>query len=625
MKSLFLSFVYACMDAIFVAFSYLLSLWLRFDGAIPTDLLQEAMYTLPLIISALLIFSIAFGCYESIVSYAGFSEMTRQLCAIAATTCFLLGIKSLGIIQMNYSVLIINAIFLFTLTAGIRLYMRAFRWICSSTFLARRYAKRVLLVGAGDAGAMTIKRWRSDIRSGKYPVAAIDDDPEKLGKRICGVRVCGGISKISEVANKYKADSILIAIPSADISTLKRLYNASVVTGLPVKLFQNAVSMQEILSNSKDELVEVQIDDLLNRERNLVDLTNVKSFIINKQIMVTGGAGSIGSELCRQLLTMGCKELVIYDINENAMFALNEEFKRKFSERRYKLVIGSVRDTNRLEYTFKKYKPQVVFHAAAHKHVPMMEGNPSEAVKNNYFGTRNVIKLCQKYGAAKFMLISTDKAVNPTNVMGATKRLCELMVQTETTQATAMAAVRFGNVLGSNGSVIPTFKRQIEEGGPVTVTDPDICRYFMTIPEAASLVLSASVMARGGEIYVLDMGEPVKIYDLACNLIRSSGLEPNKDIDIVFTGLRPGEKLYEELSLDSENIEYTDNRKIMLLRPEHVNEVLLKEKLLELERTINKQENEGAVRDALFNAIATGNALNPEISDHEIERAGAGT
>ena len=320
--------------------------------------------------------------------------------------------------------------------------------------------------------------------------------------------------------------------------------------------------------------------------------------------MVTGGCGSIGSEICRQVLKYGCLKLIIFDIHENGMFQLNEELKQSFPGL-YETYIGSVRDMSRLSYVFSREKPQIVFHAAAHKHVPMMEQNPIEAVKNNVFGTRNVTQACQRYGTSKLILVSTDKAVNPSNIMGATKRLAELLMQSMSAPGCEMAAVRFGNVLGSNGSVIPTFRRQIAEGGPVTVTDRNIKRYFMTIPEAVSLVLSAGAMAKGGEIFVLDMGKPVLIYDLACDLIRMTGLEPNKDIAIKITGLRPGEKMYEELSLSSENVDKTSHKKIFVLKSTAPDRKWVEDELASLAETLN-QEDEEQVREHVFHLITEG-------------------
>lgn len=590
------------LDILFAGISYYFALLLHYEGIVPEDFHHEIMLCILIISGLLLVFGCVFHCYRNVLKYVGFGEILRQLFAVVSIFCILFFLKQAGLIKTPASVFIVNAIILFFLTAGIRVYPRFTKWLHVVLNCNRKHAKRILVVGAGSAGAMMIHRLQSTPQDCKHPVAIIDDDPDKQGKQICGIKICGTTNQIAQIALKYNAEEILIAIPSADLGTLKEIYHHCSTTGLPIMYLQNTVNIKEYLANRKKSINEVPIEALLARNNHLLDLSSTNCHIKDKVILITGAAGSIGSEICRQVLKMGCKTLVVFDINENGMFELNEELKQQYPSSRYAMVIGSVRDRMRLDSIFHEFKPQIVFHAAAHKHVPMMEINACEAIKNNVFGTKNVLGTCKKYKTPKFILISTDKAVNPTNVMGATKRLAELLVQTETDSTTEMAAVRFGNVLGSNGSVIPLFKKQIAVGGPVTVTHPDVCRYFMTIPEAVSLVLVASAIAEGGEVFVLDMGKSVRIYDLACELIRSSGFEPNQDIDIVFTGLRPGEKLFEELSLSTEKIEMTQNKKIFLLHSGPVNEIKLKSDLIILNNMI-KSQNDKEIRNVLFSAI----------------------
>ncbi|WP_330566996.1 nucleoside-diphosphate sugar epimerase/dehydratase [Caproiciproducens galactitolivorans] len=411
---------------------------------------------------------------------------------------------------------------------------------------------RVMVIGAGEMGSMVIKDMKNAPESKGIPVIAIDDDRRKRGTRIHGVKVVGGRESIPKMAARYNIDQILLAIASAKKEEKQAILNICAKTGCQLKTIP---ALYEIIEDSADPLKirDVDIIDLLGRDEIHLNTEEISGYLKNKTVLVTGGGGSIGSELCRQIAYFNPKKLIIFDIYENNAYDLQNELLMRFKHLNLEVLIGSVRDKARIEHIFSVCRPDVVFHAAAHKHVPLMELSPGEAVKNNVFGTLNVAEMCDKFGVKRMVLISTDKAVNPTNIMGATKRICELIIQYYSRHSkTDYVAVRFGNVLGSNGSVIPLFKKQIANGGPVTVTHPDIIRYFMTIPEAARLVIQAGGMAHGGEIFVLDMGQPVKIVDLARNLIRLSGLQPDIDIKIVYTGLRPGEKLYEELLLDSE-------------------------------------------------------------------------
>ncbi len=439
--------------------------------------------------------------------------------------------------------------------------------------------ERVIVVGAGAAGTLILRELRNTDKVGYQPVAILDDDPSKLGMYICGVKVVGRVEDCKAAVQKYGATRIFIAMPSVAPAKLKEVYAKCQVAGVKVQtlpgLYQLAAGT---VSVSKMRNVEPQ--DLLGREQIKVNLSEIMGYIEDRVVLVTGGGGSIGSELCRQIAKQRPRQLIIFDIYENNAYDIEQELRRKHAALNLLVLIGSVRDKGKIENLFAKYKPNIVFNAAAHKHVPLMENSPCEAVKNNVFGTLNVARAADKYGVERFVQISTDKAVNPTNIMGATKRICEMIIQSLGRKSkTEFVAVRFGNVLGSNGSVIPLFKRQIAEGGPVTVTHKDIIRYFMTIPEAVSLVLQAGAYAKSGEIYVLDMGEQVRIYDLAVNLIRMSGYEPGVDIDIVCTGLRPGEKLYEERLMDEEGMQKTANESISIGKPIDFDESVFYEKL----------------------------------------------
>jgi FlaA1/EpsC-like NDP-sugar epimerase len=424
-----------------------------------------------------------------------------------------------------------------------------------------------MVVGAGEAGNMLIKEIMASDYLHKNICCVIDDSNQKVGSLLQGVKIVGNRDSIPAMVEKYEIKEIIVAIPSADKKELSAIVNICQKTGCSVKILPG---IYEIVNEEAKlgQLRDVQVEDLLGRDPIVVDLDSIMGYVTGRVVMVTGGGGSIGSELCRQLADHGVKQLIIVDIYENNAYAIQQELIMKHPDLDLKVLIASVRNTNRLKSIFEAYKPEIVYHAAAHKHVPLMEVSPNEAVKNNVFGTLKTVKAADAAGVEKFVLISTDKAVNPTNIMGATKRICEMIVQTYNKKSkTDFVAVRFGNVLGSNGSVIPLFKKQIEAGGPVTVTHPDIIRYFMTIPEAVSLVLQAGAFAKGGEIFVLDMGEPVKILDLAENLIRLSGFVPYQDINIKFTGLRPGEKLYEELLMDEEGLQDTENKLIHIGKP----------------------------------------------------------
>lgn len=432
----------------------------------------------------------------------------------------------------------------------------------------------IMIIGAGSAASMLINELKGYKPSGIKIKCIIDDDPSKKNTYISGVKVCGDRNHIIEAAEKYEIDTILFAIPSCGSKERSEILNICKETSCRLKIVPSVYQMIcREKSSISDKIRKVEIEDLLGREPISLDIDRVINYVAGKTVLVTGGGGTIGSELCRQIAEHEPKRLIVFDVYENNAYDIQNELKRKYPKLDLVTLIGSVRDSKRLECMFNTYRPDIVYHAAAHKHVPLMEDSPNEAVKNNVFGTLKTARCADKYGAEKFVLISTDKAVNPTNIMGASKRICEMIIQAYNNRSkTEFVAVRFGNVLGSNGSVIPLFKKQIEAGGPVTVTDPDIIRYFMTIPEAVTLVLQAGASAKGGEIFVLDMGKPMKILDLAENLIRLSGLVPYKDINIEFIGLRPGEKLYEEMLMDEEGIRETENELIYIGHPIELDE-----------------------------------------------------
>ena len=522
-----------------------------------------------------------FNLYNSLWEFAGYNELVRIGCASVASA--LVNFVLMMVIEdsrMPLSFPIVYSMLLAAGTGTLRLIYRALRRKRSGRSTSEK--KRTMLIGGGQAGAMVLREFRYSAHSENKVVCVIDDDRSKWGNFIQGVKIVGGKESIVSAAEKYNVEEIILAIPSASRRQKLDILEICHATGCKLRtlpgLYQLAngeVSIQKIR--------EVDIEDLLGRDIVKIDLNDVAGYIKDKVVLVTGGGGSIGSELCRQAATQKPKTLIIFDIYENNAYELQMELRRQHPELDLVVLIGSVRDKGRVDYVFDKYRPDIVCHAAAHKHVPLMEDSPLEAIKNNVFGTYNVAEAADRYGARRMILVSTDKAVNPTNVMGASKRICEMVVQMWNGRSkTEYVAVRFGNVLGSAGSVIPLFRRQIKEGGPVTVTDKNVIRYFMTIPEAVQLIFQAGAYAKGGEIFVLDMGEPVRIDDLARNMIRLSGLEPDLDIPIVYTGLRPGEKLYEELLLSGEGMQKTANDLIYIGGEAPFDEALLSEKLTEL-------------------------------------------
>lgn len=508
-----------------------------------------------------------FKCYSSLWRYAGEEELVSILsaCLVYVIPVYI----AHRLIGIDYSILfyIVSTILIIGYTGGLRLVYRTGRRF-KTRMVVSQDSQRVLVVGAGSAGQMIINELKENPQLKKVPVGIIDDDINKIGRVIHNVKILGNTSQVKEIVEKENVDEIILAMANVDKARKSEIINICKETKCKLKTIPG---IYEIIDGKVDikKIRDVDIEDLLGRESIKVNMEEMSGYIEERTVLVTGGGGSIGSELCRQIASFNPKHLIIVDNYENNAYAIQQELIRKYEGKlNLSTIIASIREYKRMDEIFNKYKPDVVFHAAAHKHVPLMENSPSEAIKNNIFGTLNVARLSDIYKVKRMVLISTDKAVNPTNIMGATKRAAEMIIQTiNKNSKTEFVAVRFGNVLGSNGSVIPLFKKQIAEGGPVTITHPDIIRYFMTIPEAVQLVLQAGAMAKGGEIFILDMGEPVKIVDLANNLIRLSGFEPGVDIKIEYSGLRAGEKLYEELLMSEEGLTKTANSKIFIGKP----------------------------------------------------------
>ncbi|MBQ5740070.1 MAG: polysaccharide biosynthesis protein, partial [Oscillospiraceae bacterium] len=550
------------LDILLVNISAFFALWLRFEfdlGSLASSGFLAALQksTLSGTVITLLVFT-AFHLYSSLWEFAGERELVYigEACALSAAMWWV----SMSLLDsyLPRSFPLLHAMILFMLVSASRYsYRLARRYRQNGTTRSTRGKKRTMLIGAGASASMALKEFETSDKSGNYVVCLIDDDRTKHGKRVRGVKVVGGRDRIVEAAERYRVEEIILCIPSAPMHVRKEILEICEKTRAQLKTLP-ALSQLANGEVSVRQIRDISLEDLLGRAPVGIDNAAVGGVFHGKTVLVTGGGGSIGSELCRQIATFAPKELIIFDIYENNAYDIQQELRRNHPELKLTVLIGSVREEARVNAVFAQYKPQIVCHAAAHKHVPLMEDSPAEAIKNNVFGTYNVSRAAGEHGAELFLLISTDKAVNPTNVMGATKRLCEMVEQSMNERyATKYIAVRFGNVLGSNGSVIPLFRRQIAAGGPVTVTHKEVTRFFMTIPEAVSLILQASAFARGGEVFVLDMGTPVKIDDMARKMIRLCGLEPDVDIKVEYTGLRPGEKLYEELLLKSEGLQKT--------------------------------------------------------------------
>ncbi len=521
---------------------------------------------IPFTIITLVIFW-SFRMYHSLWQYASIAELYKIVEACIVAELMHLALTAFMDWMLPRSCYFMSGVFLIMAMGASRFMYRMLRTVIQEYRHTSEQVK-IMIIGAGEATNILMR----EISNSRYldnskVICIIDDDPQKIGKYIRGVKIIGNRDKIKECARYYGIDEIIYAIPSSDVDTKHKILNICKETPCNLKILPGVYQLVDG-EVSINDIRNVDVLDLLGREPVKVDIESIMGYVKNKCIMVTGGGGSIGSELCRQLASHQPKCLVIFDIYENNAYDIQQELKRDFPKVNVVTLIGSVRNMSRLDSVFKEYQPDIVYHAAAHKHVPLMEDSPNEAVKNNVVGTWYLAQMADKYHVKKFVMISTDKAVNPTNVMGATKRICEMIIQAYNERSkTDFVAVRFGNVLGSNGSVIPLFKKQIESGGPVTVTHPDIIRYFMTIPEAVSLVLQAGAHAKGGEIFILDMGEPVKIDDLAKNLIRLSGYTLGVDMEIRYTGLRPGEKLYEELLMKEEGLQDTANKLIHIGKP----------------------------------------------------------
>lgn len=596
-------------DILAVILAYGLALWLRFDmrySKIPDQYLTGYMYYAVLAcVITVVSYSVA-KLYRSVWTYAGISEVLRTF----ATSIIAAGITgitfSISITRMPISFYLVGWALMFGFTAAIRLMYRLLRRALMRSESAREANGRqqnIMIVGAGASGLMLFEEYRTSYYLTDHVKIFIDDNEQKWHKYLDGVRIEGGRDKIIESVEKYKIDKIILAMPSADRKDIKAILEICNQTNCQI---QTVPGVYQLVNGEVNvsKLRNVEIEDLLGRDPIKVNLDEILGYVKGKTVLVTGGGGSIGSEICTQLAEHEVGHLIIFDIYENNAYDIQQKLKWNHPELNLTVLIGSVRNMHRINSVMKKYEPDVVFHAAAHKHVPLMEDSPNEAIKNNVFGTYKTASAAGRNHVKKFVLISTDKAVNPTNIMGASKRMCEMIVQTlNHFYETDFVAVRFGNVLGSNGSVIPLFEKQIAAGGPVTVTHPDIIRYFMTIPEAVSLVLQAGAYAKGGEIFVLDMGEPVKIADLAKNLIRLSGYKLGEDIEIEYTGLRPGEKLYEELLMDEEGLQDTENKMIHIGKPIDMDEEKFMHQLIQLRDAAN--EDSDAIRAMVKEIVPT--------------------
>ncbi|MGC4018013.1 MAG: nucleoside-diphosphate sugar epimerase/dehydratase [Muricomes sp.] len=558
------------LDIAFINVSSFLALWIRFNmqvGEIPGEYAESVK---DLIVAntvvTVLLFAV-FRLYTSLWRFASIKELIYiiEACMVSVLFNVLAYYLTYRTIYRSYFLLYVTALFLLTCLS--RFSYRLARLIYRGNVHGRN-VRTTMIIGAGEACNVVMKELELSTELDAKICCVIDDNPRKHGTYIHGVKVVGGRNDILKYADKYRINEIIIAIPSADKREIQKILE--VCQKVPDCELKILPGVYQLVNGdvSVSKLRNVEIEDLLGRDPIQITMEKIGRYVSGKIVLVTGGGGSIGSELCRQIAANGVKQLIIFDIYENNAYEIQQELKAQYPNLDLVVLIGSVRNGRKLNSVFSKYRPDIVYHAAAHKHVPLMEDSPNEAIKNNVFGTYKVALAADRYSVEKFVLISTDKAVNPTNIMGASKRMCEMIIQVFSKRSkTEYVAVRFGNVLGSNGSVIPLFKKQIEAGGPVTVTHPDIIRYFMTIPEAVSLVLQAGASAKGGEIFVLDMGQPVKIVDLAKNLIQLSGYTLGVDIDIQYTGLRPGEKLYEELLMAEEGLESTENQKIHIGKP----------------------------------------------------------
>ena len=595
-------------DILSVIIAYGLALLLRFDmrySKIPEQYLVGYGYYIALAAIVTVAAYIVAKLYRSVWTYAGISEVLRTCVASLIAAVVTDVVFSISIIPMPFSFYFVGWGLTFGATAAIRMTYRLLRrWnLMHGDPEGAGEPKNIMIIGAGAAGQVLLREYRSSYYLTDKVCVLIDDNKSKWGKYLDGINIAGGRDKILENVEKFKINKIVLAMPSADRKDIKAILEICKETDCHI---QTVPGVYQLLNGEVNvsKLRNVEIEDLLGRDPIKVNLDEILGYVKGKTVLVTGGGGSIGSEICNQLAGHQVGHLIIFDIYENNAYEIQQKLKWEHPELKLTVLIGSVRNQHRINSVMKQYRPDVVFHAAAHKHVPLMEDSPNEAIKNNVFGTYKTASAAGRYHVKKFVLISTDKAVNPTNIMGASKRMCEMIVQTlNHFYDTDFVAVRFGNVLGSNGSVIPLFKKQIAAGGPVTVTHPDIIRYFMTIPEAVSLVLQAGAYAKGGEIFVLDMGEPVKIADLAKNLIRLSGYKLGEDIEIKYTGLRPGEKLYEELLMDEEGLQDTENKLIHIGKPIDMDEEKFMHQLIKLREAADQDSN--AIRSMVKEIVPT--------------------
>ena len=633
------------LDCGLIVLCYYLAILLRFDGTdseIPVQALRAEVIRAmsPMLPYVLIIYMVVFwfgGLYEIMWEYAGMRDLARLTCLSGLATGFILLFDLLFRSRpISGAVLIIGAVFNTAAIAGVRFLWRFLRTLTRmrakpagthKNNTAARNAAPLLIVGAGNAGAWAVNLCKSKNATFGNPVVIVDDDLTKKGLRVQGVPVRGTISDIPELVRKYHIVEIIIAITTLKGERLQEVINLCNSTHCRVRMLSDPQAVDASVKPMVAGLRELNTSDFLSRDEVQLNNVQISEYLHDKIVLVTGGGGSIGSELCRQIMRYRPRQLLIFDIYENCAYELEMELRNKYgSDAPIVTLIGSIRDIKRLDEVFETYHPSVVFHAAAHKHVPLMEVSPAEAVKNNVFGTKNLLTSAANHGVERFVQLSTDKAVNPTNVMGCTKRICEMLIQTFA-QHTSMKcmAVRFGNVLGSHGSVIPLFEEQIKNGGPVTITHPDIVRYFMTIPEAAQLVLQAGGLAQSGSIYVLDMGEPVKIMDLATRLIRFYGYEPNVNMEIKITGLRPGEKLYEELMLDSEQdkMSKTAHNKIFIAPPMEIDLAAFYDELQNLHHYA--EHNDDGVVESLQRIVKSYHPNRVLHEDHTVSAARGNT
>lgn len=593
-------------DMLTVVLDSYLAIILRFklDNIwVPEEYMSSVEHYMIINVITTVIIFLLLNLYNRVWSYASLYEMLLIVGAAMLSTAFQAFGFSLLYLPIPRSYYFFYFILLSITTLITRFSYRILHTMQNGIKKSAKHSRNTIVIGAGEAGNMIIKELKSSKYLNQKVVCVIDDNPSKKGKYIHGIRIVGGRDMIQEAAKKYDAEEIILAIPSVGNKATRDILRICNLTDCKLKILPG---MYQLINDEVgvSNLREVSIEDLLGRDTINIDMESVGQYVSNKRVLVTGGGGSIGSELCRQIAAHNPKLLIIFDIYENNAYDIQQELVRKYPNLKLEVLIGSVRNTSRIESVMEYYRPDVVFHAAAHKHVPLMEDSPNEAIKNNVFGTYKTARAADKFGVKKFVLISTDKAVNPTNIMGASKRMCEMIVQTFSKYSrTEYVIVRFGNVLGSNGSVIPLFKKQMEAGGPVTVTHPDIIRYFMTIPEAVSLVLQAGAYAHGGEIFVLDMGEPVKIADLAKNLIRLSGYTLGVNMEIKYTGLRPGEKLYEELLTKEEGLQKTANDLIFIGKPLEFDEVHFLSQLRELEKAAMEESPD--IKEKVAGIIST--------------------